>query len=257
MHRKEGIEMDRLTDKVAVVTGAAQGIGQAIAETLAQRGAHVVIADIKLEKAEATAQAIAASTGRRAIAVQCNVTDSESAKALIDRTLEALGRIDILINNAGTTRDNLIMRISDADWDLVLGINLKGAFNCSKAAVRPMMKQRAGRIVNISSVSGLAGQAGQTNYSSSKAGLIGLTKALAREVGSRGITVNAVAPGFIETDLTKDLPAELKEMAIKNTPLGRWGVPQDVANAVVFLVSDEAAFITGQVLSVDGGMVMQ
>ena len=144
--------MDRLTDKVAVVTGAAQGIGKAIAETLAQRGAHVVIADIKLEKAEATAQAIAAGTGRRAIAVQCNVTDSESAKALIDRTLEEFGRIDILINNAGTTRDNLIMRISDADWDLVLGINLKGAFNCSKAAVRPMMKQRSGRIVNISSV---------------------------------------------------------------------------------------------------------
>jgi len=249
--------MDRLTDKVAVITGAAQGIGKAIAETLAQRGAHVVIADIKLEKAEATAQAIAAGTGRRAIAVQCNVTDNESAKALIDRTLEEFGRIDILINNAGTTRDNLIMRISEADRDLVLDINLKGTFNCSKAAVRPMMKQRAGRIVNISSVSGLAGQAGQTNYSSSKAGLIGFTKALAREVGSRGITVNAVAPGFIETDLTKDLPAELKEMAIKNTPLGRWGVPQDVANAVVFLVSDDAAFITGQVLSVDGGMVMQ
>jgi 3-oxoacyl-[acyl-carrier protein] reductase len=217
----------------------------------------VVIADIKLEKAEATAQAIAAGTGRRAIAVQCNVTDSASAKALIDRTLEEFGRIDILINNAGTTRDNLIMRMSDADWDLVLDINLKGAFNCSKAAIRPMMKQRAGRIVNISSVSGLAGQAGQTNYSSSKAGLIGFTKALAREVGSRGITVNAVAPGFIETDLTKDLSAELKETAIKSTPLGRWGVPQDVANAVVFLVSDEAAFITGQVLSVDGGMVMQ
>jgi len=249
--------MDRLNDKIAVVTGAAQGIGKAIAETLAQHGAHVVVADIKLEKAEATAQAIAASTGRRAIAVQGNVADSESAKAMIDRTIEAFGRIDILINNAGTTRDNLIMRISDADWDLVLGINLKGAFNCSKAAVRPMMKQRSGRIVNISSVSGLAGQAGQTNYSSSKAGLIGFTKALAREVGSRGITVNAVAPGFIETDLTKDLPAELKDMAVKNTPLGRWGVPQDIANAVAFLVSDEAAFITGHILTVDGGMVMQ
>lgn len=249
--------MDRLKDKIAVVTGGAQGIGKAIAETLAQHGAHVVVADIKLEKAEATAQAIAASTGRRAIAVQGNVADSESAKAMIDRAIEEFGRIDILINNAGTTRDNLIMRISEADWDLVLSINLKGAFNCSKAAVRPMMKQRSGRIVNISSVSGLAGQAGQTNYSSSKAGLIGFTKALAKEVGSRGITVNAVAPGFIETDLTKDLPAELKEMAIKNTPLGRWGVPQDIANAVAFLVSDEAAFITGQVLSVDGGMVMQ
>jgi 3-oxoacyl-[acyl-carrier protein] reductase len=176
---------------------------------------------------------------------------------MIDRAIDEFGRIDILINNAGTTRDNLIMRISDADWDLVLSINLKGAFNCSKAAVRSMMKQRSGRIVNISSVSGLAGQAGQTNYSSSKAGLIGFTKALAKEVGSRGITVNAVAPGFIETDLTKDLPAELKEAAIKSTPLGRWGVPQDIANAVAFLVSDEASFITGHVLSVDGGMVMQ
>jgi 3-oxoacyl-[acyl-carrier protein] reductase len=249
--------MDRLKDKVAVVTGAAKGIGYATAETLAQHGAHVVIADTRLERAEAAAQAIAASTGRRAIAAQCDVADSESAKAMIDRTIAEFGRIDILINNAGTTRDNLIMRISDADWDLVLGINLKGAFNCSKAAIRPMMKQRSGRIVNISSVSGLAGQAGQTNYSSSKAGLIGFTKALAREVGSRGITVNAVAPGFIETDLTKDLPAELKETAIKNTPLGRWGVPQDIANAVAFLVSDEAAFITGHILTVDGGMVMQ
>ena len=249
--------MDRLKDKIAVVTGGAQGIGKAIAETLAQNGAHVVVADINLEKAGATAQAIAASTGQRAIAVKCNVTDSESAKAMIAHAIEEFSRIDILINNAGTTRDNLIMRISDADWDLVLGINLKGAFNCSKAAVRPMMKQRSGRIVNISSVSGLAGQAGQTNYSSSKAGLIGFTKALAREVGSRGITVNAVAPGCIETDLTKDLPAELKEMAIKNTPLGRWGVPQDIANAVAFLVSDEAAFITGHILTVDGGMVMQ
>ena len=249
--------MDRLKDKVAVVTGAAKGIGKAIAETFAQQGAQVVIADLKLEQAAATAQAIAASTGRRVIAVQCNVADSESAKAMIDRTIEEFGRIDILINNAGTTRDNLIMRISDADWDLVLGINLKGAFNCSKAAIRSMMKQRSGRIVNISSVSGLAGQAGQTNYSSSKAGLIGFTKALAREVGARGITVNAVAPGFIETDLTKDLPAELKETAIKNTPLGRWGVPQDIANAVAFLVSDEAAFITGHILTVDGGMVMQ
>jgi 3-oxoacyl-[acyl-carrier protein] reductase len=249
--------MDRLKDKVAVITGAAKGIGYATAETLAQLGAHVVIADTRLERAEVAAQAIAASTGRRAVAVQCDVADSESTKAMIDRTIEEFGRIDILINNAGTTRDNLIMRISDADWDLVLGINLKGAFNCSKAAIRPMMKQRSGRIVNISSVSGLAGQAGQTNYSSSKAGLIGFTKALAREVGSRGITVNAVAPGFIETDLTKDLPAELKETAIKNTPLGRWGVPQDIANAVAFLVSDEAAFITGHILTVDGGMVMQ
>jgi 3-oxoacyl-[acyl-carrier protein] reductase len=249
--------MSQLDDKVAVITGGAQGIGRAIAELLAKRGAHVVIADINLEKAEATAQAIAASTGRRALAIKTNVIDSESTRAMVDRTIAEFGQIDILINNAGTTRDNLIVRISDADWDLVLGINLKGAFNCSKAAARPMMKQRSGRIVNISSVSGLAGQAGQTNYSSSKAGLIGFTKALAREVGSRGITVNAVAPGFVPTDLTSDILATMKDEAIKMTPLGRLASVEDIAYAVGFLVSDEASFITGQVLSVDGGMVMQ
>ena len=249
--------MPQLENRIAVVTGAAQGIGKAIATLLAQRGAHVAVADINLEKAQATAQAIADCTGQRAIAIQTNVADSASAQAMVDRVLEEFGQIDMLINNAGTTRDNLIMRMSEAEWDLVLNLNLKGAFNCSKAAVRPMMKRRSGRIINITSVSGLAGQAGQTNYSSSKAGLIGFTKALAKEVGSRGITVNAVAPGFVPTDLTNDLLAKVQDEAIKATPLGRLGSVEDVAFAVAFLVSDEAAFITGQVLSVDGGMAMQ
>ena len=240
-----------LDDKVVVVTGGAQGIGRAIAEALAGQGANVVVADLQEDKAEATAGEITANTGHRAIAVKVDVADSASAKAMIDHAIDEFGHVDILVNNAGTTRDNLIMRMSEAEWDLILNINLKGAFNCSKAVIRPMMKQRSGRIINISSVSGLAGQAGQTNYSSSKAGLIGLTKALAKEVGGRNITVNAVAPGFIETELTADLPQEIKDWGIQLTPLGRFGQPEDVAKAVAFLASDEACFITGPVLSAE------
>ena len=194
--------------------------------------------------------------GRKIPSFPVDVGDSASVKTMIDQAIAEFGHIDILVNNAGTTRDNLIMRMEEPDWDLVLNINLKGVFNCSKAVVRPMMKQHSGRIINISSVSGLAGQPGQANYSASKAGVIGLTKALARELGSRQITVNAVAPGFIPTELTKDLPAELKEASLKGIPLGRWGKPEEIAYAVAFLASDEAAYITGHVLSVDGGMVM-
>jgi 3-oxoacyl-[acyl-carrier protein] reductase len=245
-----------LEGKIAVVTGSARGIGRAIAEVLAERGANVVITDKNGEMAAATAQEMTAKYGRKIPAFPVDVSDSASVKAMIDQALAEFGRIDILVNNAGTTRDNLIMRMDEADWDLVLSINLKGVFNCSKAVVRPMMKQRYGRIINISSVSGLAGQAGQANYSASKAGVIGLTKALARELGSRQITVNAVAPGFIPTDLTKDLPAELKESSLSGIPIGRWGTPEEIAYAVAFLASDQAAYITGHVLSVDGGMVM-
>jgi 3-oxoacyl-[acyl-carrier protein] reductase len=243
-------------NKTALVTGGSRGIGRAIAETLAQRGARIVIADRQLELAQATAAELASATGQTVIALPVDVADPASVKTLVDEVLAKFQRLEILVNNAGVTRDTLLVRMDEADWDLVLNVNLKGAYHCSKAAVRQMMKQRYGRIVNIASVSGIAGQAGQTNYSASKAGLIGFTKALAREVGPRGITVNAVAPGFVPTALTQDLPADLKEASVKAIPLGRWGTPQEIANAAAFLASDEASYITGHVLSVDGGMVM-
>ena len=243
-------------NKVAIITGGARGIGKAIAETLARRGCAIVVADLNLEMAEATAKEIAAATGQKTLAFQINVSDFASANAMVERTLAEFGKVDILVNNAGLTRDKLIMRMEEADWDIVIDVNLKGAFNCSKAVVRPMMKQRYGRIVNISSVSGQAGQFGQANYSASKAGLIGLTKALARELASRQITVNAVAPGFVLTALTQDLSDDLKDAILKATPLGRMGKPEEIAYAVAFLASDEASYITGQVLAVDGGMVM-
>lgn len=242
--------------RVAIVTGGARGIGRAIVEELAHLGANVVIGDMLLDLAEKSAEEISQLTNKRVIAVKVNVTEGKSSNELIDQTLKEFGRVDILVNNAGITRDTLILRMEETDWDAVLDVNLKGAFNCSKAAVRPMMKQRYGRIVNISSVSGQAGQAGQTNYSASKAGLIGFTKALAREVASRQITVNAVAPGFIPTSLTNDLSEELKKSILGATPIGRMGKPEEIASAVAFLASEEAAYITGQVLAVDGGMAM-
>jgi 3-oxoacyl-[acyl-carrier protein] reductase len=242
--------------RVAVVTGGARGIGRSIVEKLAFLGADVVIADMLIDLAEEAAIVISKLTQRTLIALEVNVAEGKSASELIDQTIKRLGKVDILVNNAGITRDTLILRMEEDDWDAVLDVNLKGVFNCSKAAIRPMMKQRYGRIVNISSVSGQAGQAGQTNYSASKAGVIGFTKALAREVASRQITVNAVAPGFIPTYLTNDLPEDLKNSILSATPAGRMGKPEEIAAAVAFLASEEASYITGQVLAVDGGMAM-
>ncbi len=242
--------------RVAVVTGGARGIGRAIAEKLASLGAFVVIADMLVELAEKTAIEIAQTSNRKSIAMKVDVTDSKSVSEMVQKALSEFGKVDILVNNAGITRDNLILKIDETDWDAVLDVNLKGAFNCSKAVIRPMIKQRYGRIVNISSVSGQAGQAGQTNYSASKAGLIGFTKSLAREVASRQITVNAVAPGFIPTSITNDMPDEWKNSMITATPIGRMGKPEEIAAAVAFLASEEAAFITGHVMAVDGGMAM-
>jgi 3-oxoacyl-[acyl-carrier protein] reductase len=250
------VDFCSMEGRVAVVTGGARGIGRAIVEKLASLGANVVIGDMLLELAEKSAKEISQVTNTKIIAVKVNVTESKSSTELIECAIKEFGKVDILVNNAGITRDMLILRMEEADWDAVLDVNLKGAFNCTKAVIRPMMKQRYGRIVNISSISGQAGQAGQTNYSASKAGLIGFTKALAREVASRQITVNAVAPGFIPTSLTNNLSDELKKSILTATPIGRMGKPEEIAAAVVFLASEEAAYITGQVLAVDGGMAM-
>jgi 3-oxoacyl-[acyl-carrier protein] reductase len=245
-----------LDGKAAVVTGASRGIGRAIAEELARRGAKVVVNYARDEAGATATVAGIQAAGGQACALQADVSDFKAAEGLIKACNETYGSLDILVNNAGTTRDMIIMMMPEADWDLVIQTNLKSAFNCSKAAVKGMLRRRAGRIINITSVSGVAGNAGQTNYSASKAGMIGLTRALAREVGARNITVNAVAPGFVPTALTNDLSPELKEASLKQIPLGRWGTVEDVAHAVAFLASDEAGYITGQVLQVDGGMVM-
>ena len=246
-----------LQGKIAVVTGSSRGIGAAIARELAAQGATVVLnhRDSAAQAEAVIAEIVAA--GGQAVAIQADVSSFAEAQRLIKETVERFGHIDILVNNAGTTRDMLIMMMPEADWDLVIQTNLKSAFNCSKAAVRPMMKQRFGRIINITSVSGLAGQAGQTNYSASKAGMIGFTKALAKEVGPRGITVNAIAPGFVPTVLTDVLNEEQKRAIISMTPLGRFAKPEEIAYATAFLADERAGFITGQVLSVDGGLVMQ
>jgi 3-oxoacyl-[acyl-carrier protein] reductase len=245
-----------LQGKVALVTGGSRGIGQAIVLQLARAGADVVINYAGNEaKAKETAAQVEA-LGQKALTIQADVASAESVQEMIKATLEAFGHLDILVNNAGITRDNLLMRMKDEEWDDVINTNLKGVYHCIKSVTRQMMKQRSGRIINISSVVGILGNAGQANYVAAKAGVIGLTKTTARELASRGITVNAVAPGFIETDMTAKLNDEMKEALLSQIPLARLGQPEDIAQMVAFLASDAASYITGQTISIDGGMVM-
>jgi 3-oxoacyl-[acyl-carrier protein] reductase len=244
-----------LQGKTAIVTGAAQGIGRAIAESLAQAGADIAVADLDPGRSLETIGAIE-KLGRKALNLKVNVADSNETKAMVEQVMKAWGKIDILVNNAGITRDGLLLRMKEEDWNLVLQINLNGTFNCTKAVLQPMTKQRYGRIVNIASIVGVIGNAGQANYSASKAAVIGFTKTVGREYASRNVTVNAVAPGFIDTAMTHGLPDDVKDTLLKQIPLGRLGTPGDIAAAVRFLVSEEAAYITGHVLHVNGGMLM-
>ena len=248
--------MFELTGKTAVVTGGSRGIGRAICLKLAGQGANIVLNYAGNAAAAEETRAACEALGVRALAVQGDVADPAACNALIDTAVETFGQVDILVCNAGITRDNLLMRMSDEEFQKVIDTNLKGTFHCMRAVIRPMMKKRRGRIISISSVVGLIGNAGQINYAASKAGVIGMTRSLAREVASRGITVNAVAPGFIRTDMTDVLSDAVREGILRSIPLGKLGEAEDVANTVLFLASDEAAYITGQVLSVDGGMAM-
>ena len=247
--------MSLLANKVAVVTGAGRGIGRAVALAYAKMGADVACVS-RTEENSAKAAAEVEALGRRAWAVAVDVSDTAAVNAAAGKILDDAGRVDILVNNAGVTRDNLLMRMSEEEWDTVINTNLKGAFNFTKALTRPFIKQRSGRIINIASVIGLIGNAGQSNYAASKAALIGFTKSIAKELAPRGITANAIAPGFIETDMTAALDDKVRESIIGNVPLGRFGSPDDIAHAAVFLAMEPSGYITGQVLTVDGGMVM-
>ena len=244
-----------LKDKVALVTGGGQGIGQVVGHNLATSGAHVVFGDINLENAEKSAKAILANGGS-ASATLLNVADPENVKEVFDSIVKEFKPLDILVNNAGITKDGLFVRMKEVDWDRVLAVNLKGSFLCGQQAAKQMMKQRQGAIVNIASIVGVMGNAGQANYSASKAGLIGLTKTMARELAPRNITVNAVAPGFIDTEMTRVLDEKIKDKLIEQIPLSRLGLPDDIAHSVAFLVSDRSSYITGQVMNVNGGMLM-
>lgn len=244
-----------MKEKIAIVTGASRGIGRAIAKELAANGAFVIVNyNGSKQAADETVDEITQSGGK-AVSIQCNVADAAECEKMITDVIHTYGRIDILVNNAGIVRDNLLMRISEEDFDTVLDTNLKGAFHTMRQVARPMLRQRSGRIVNISSVVGVSGNAGQANYAASKAGVIGLTKSAAKEFASRGITVNAVAPGFIETDMTKKLSEQVRDQIISQIPMGTLGKPEHVAKTVAFLASDDAAYITGQVILVDGGLV--
>ncbi|MHC4600110.1 MAG: 3-oxoacyl-[acyl-carrier-protein] reductase [Planctomycetota bacterium] len=245
----------KLKGQSALVTGGGGGIGAAVCAAFAAQGADVVVNDVNLAAAE-NVSAAAKDLGVRAYADDTDITDAKGAKAMIDRAVKTHGRLDILVNNAGITRDTLVARMSDEDWNLVLSVNLGGAFYCARAAARPMMKQRSGAIVNVASIIGLDGNAGQGNYAASKGGLIALSRSLAKELGPRGVRVNAVAPGFIQTAMTDVLPDDLKKAILENTPLRRFGTPEDVARAVLFLAGPDAEFITGSVLRLDGGLAV-
>ena len=245
----------KLKDQIVLVTGSARGIGKEIALTFAQEGATVIISDINAEMADTTAKELKAG-GFESTSFACNVTDLESVKEMVDKILDKYGRIDILVNNAGITKDNLLLRMSEGEWDAVLAVNLKGVFSCTKTIIKSMLKAKKGKIINIASIIGIVGNAGQANYAASKAGIIGFTKSIAKEFASRGITANAVAPGYIKSEMTEKLSEKAAEEIFKTIPLGKLGTPKDVAGVCLFLASPNADYITGQTIVVDGGMAM-